>query len=81
MNGDAPKMAMRDASWYRFPGRAWVYHVVISPPYVAACNASVMLVPETEVTVDAAGGMRCGRRACKSRWAAPGTETKETPAP
>ena len=70
---DAPRMARRDASWFNHPDvySPKVYHVIVSPPYVAACNPRILLVEFTEVSVDAAlPGLRCQRRACRMRWEA-----------
>jgi len=68
---DDVRMATRDASWYRSPDTRSpkVHHVVVSPPYVAACNAGVMLVDESEASVSAVPlGLRCRRSACLARW-------------
>lgn len=70
---DEVRMAMRDASFYNRPDTAApkVYHVVVSPPYVAACDANVMLDADGEVSVPAASpGMRCQRPGCRNRWKA-----------
>lgn len=64
------RMATRDASWYRRPNTRSpkVYHVV-APSYVAACNSRVLLVEESEVSVELApSGLRCRREGCLNRW-------------
>lgn len=68
------RFAMRDASWYDRPDvrSPKVYHAIISPQYVPACNTTgAFLVPETECSATAAtAGMVCRRRACWSRYQA-----------
>lgn len=66
-----PRMATRDASWYRHPDTRSpkVYHVIVSPPYAAACNPLIMLDPQSEGSVEATHyGMRCRRSACRREW-------------
>jgi hypothetical protein len=67
---ESVRVAPRDASWYDNPNVEWprVYHAIISPPYVAACNRYVMLVAEAECAATANPGMNCRRRACLIRW-------------
>lgn len=65
------RMAPRDATCYPFPDHysPKVYHVIVSPPYVAACNSLVSLDDGSETSVaGVVPGMRCHRPACRDRW-------------
>lgn len=64
---------MRDASWFRKPGRAGRYHIedrgspacgVLSPPGL------VDLMEAADVPLV----LRCGRRACAKWWPTEGTD-------
>lgn len=75
MSGQSPspaRLAQRDATSYNCPDvrSPKVYHVIVSPPYVAACNTVGVLLSEfTEQAIEAVPvGMRCRRAACRSRW-------------
>lgn len=64
-------MALRDASWYNHPNThaPKAYHVISSPPYVAACDRRVLLDSYSESSLEATHiGQRCRRAACKNRW-------------
>jgi hypothetical protein len=60
---EAGKAAMRDASWFRKPGRAYVYHVVAEDGG-AACNGAplVLHIARPLDQIDAA--LRCRRPQC-----------------
>lgn len=78
-------LALRDASWWNRPDvySPKVYHVVISPPYVAACNSTRMVLATcSEQPVDAVPiGLRCQHAACKSRWERAALGSTEGPQP
>lgn len=79
--------AMRDASWFRKPGRAGRYHVVIKRPdgLEAACGQFAFLQRDADAfrsrgaierAADVALVLRCRRNGCRQRWPepAPGVE-------
>jgi hypothetical protein len=75
------RMATRDASWYDHPDvrSPKVWHVVVAPAFMAACDSRVPLVEETETSLSAtSAGMRCRRRGCLSRWKAAESSTTES---
>ena len=80
--GGSVRMALRDASWYNRPNTRSpkVYHVLADDlPFFAVCSGAP-LVEETECSVAAVPpGLRCRRRACRSRWEAAPIDGSVTP--
>lgn len=59
--------AMRDASWWRCPGRAARYHILGSQIETAYCGTPALFceaIPGDEVPLD----LRCQRNGCRQGW-------------
>jgi len=77
--------AMRDASWFRKPGRAGRYHVIVERPsgLHAACGLFALLQQDANAfrsrgaidnAMNVAPVLRCQRNGCRQRWPIPGQE-------
>lgn len=71
----AGRAALRDASWYRSPGRAGRYHIVGGDGGSECCGMPLILedtgIAPRDMTVDPAAVeefLRCRRYGCKERW-------------
>jgi hypothetical protein len=61
--------ARRDASWYQYPGTAYVMHVA-TDTWQPACNPLHALLAEftAKPAADVPEHARCRRPGCRTRW-------------
>jgi hypothetical protein len=63
--------ALRDASWYRYPGRARSYHVWTGDGAPACRPVRVLLAKDSRIpAAETPGNMRCKRYGCAQLWPA-----------
>lgn len=69
--------ALREATFFRKPGRARKYHIVVEGCMACAVRTKTNLIgrPVVEETAELATAvpefMRCGRPGCRERWPVP----------
>lgn len=64
------RAAWRDASWFRYPGRARRFHVLRTDDSAACGLPGFLCVDGSRVVDDVPRELRCRRNGCRQLWPA-----------